>query len=140
MKKILKNREAISPVTAAIAVIAGMAAIAIIVAVMVGSIAANSIAASKELTVTGCNFAVGDFSSGQITVQVNNSLSKDVTISVIKINDANAVSWSAGSSNTLASGASETFTITQAVSEGTQYTVTMYDTDGTLRINYKGTA
>jgi len=140
MKKILKNREAISPVTAAIAVIVGMVAIAIVVAVLVGSIAANSIAANKELTVTGCNFAVGDFSSGRITVHVNNPATIDVTVSVIKVNDANAVSWSSGSSNTIVAGASETFTITQAISAGTPYSVNMYDSDGTLRASYTGTA
>ncbi|MDG6221776.1 MAG: hypothetical protein QCH99_00755 [Candidatus Bathyarchaeota archaeon] len=139
MKNFLKTKEAISPVTAAIAVITGMVAIAILVAVLMGSIASNQIL-NKELAVSNVVFTTGDYSSGRIVMNVNNPAASDATIVMIKVNGQDSNSWTAGTSSTIPAGASETFTINQVVSAGTPYTVEMYDTKGTLRASYTGTA
>jgi len=139
MKKFRKNTEAISPVTAAIAVISGMVGVAIIVALLVGSIASSSMAA-KELSVSYSDFTIGDYSSGRIVLNVDNPSTKDSTISMIKVNGQVSSSWSSASSNTIVAGGSETFTINQAVVAGTQYTVDFYDSEGSLRASYTGTA
>ena len=139
MKNFRKNRKAISPVTAAIAVISGMVAVAIIVALLVGSIASSSMAA-KELSVSYVDFTTGDYSSGRIVLNVDNPSTKDATISVIKVNGQTSGSWSSGSSSTIAAGGSETFTITRAVVAGNSYAVELYDSEGTLRASFTQTA
>lgn len=130
MNKLLKNKKALSPVVAAVAVIAVMIAVAVGVALLMGSIAASNMGDNK-LTVTGMDFTTGDFSSGKINIHITNSLETAVTISAMRINNQLADVWSS-TSNTIAPGASETFTITQAVLPGNQYNVNIYDTEGTL--------
>ena len=131
MNKLLKNKRALTPVVAAVAVIAVMIAVAIVLALFMGSIATSSMAETK-LKVNGVDFTVGDSSSGRIAMHVTNSLDYAVTIGGVRVNGESPSAWSAGSSNTLASGVSETFTITCAVSSGTQYTVYLYNSDGSL--------
>ena len=138
MKNFHINREAITPVTAAIAVISAMVAIAIIVAVLFGSIASNSMA-NKELSVSYTQLTPGDYSTGKIILNLDNPSTKDATISMIKVNGATSTSWSS-TSNTIAAGSAETFTINQAVVAGTQYAVQLYDTEGTLRASFTQTA
>ena len=139
MKNVLKNKQALTPVTAAIAVISAMVAIAIIAAVLLGSIASSQIL-SKELSVSSVEFTPGDSFSGMIVVHVNNPTSSDATITMITVNGQSASSWAPVSSTTIAAGGTETFYISQTVVSGTQYAVGLYDSEGTLRASYSGTA
>ena len=139
MKNFLKNREALTPVTAAIAVISAMIAVAIIAAVLLGSIASSQIL-SKELSVASVEFTPGESFSGMIVVHVNNPTSTDATITMIKVNGQSASSWAPASSSTVVSSGSESFYISQTVVSGTQYAIEMYDSEGTLRASYTGMA
>jgi P pilus assembly chaperone PapD len=139
MKNLRKNRKAITPVTAAIAVISGMVGVAIVVALLVGSIASSNMA-NRELAVSYAEFTLGDYSTGKLVLNVDNPSTKDVTISIIKVNGQTSTSWSSGSSNTIAAGGAETFTINHAVVSGTQYAVDMYDSEGTLKASCTKTA
>ena len=130
MNKLFKNKKAISPVVAAVAVIAVMVAVAIGAALFMGSIATSTMGDNK-LTVTGMDFTTGDSSSGKINIHITNSLDYAVTISGMRVNNQLADVWSS-TSNTIAPGASETFTVTQAVLPRNQYNVNIYDTEGTL--------
>jgi hypothetical protein len=138
MNKLLKNKKALSPVVAAVAVIAVMVAVAVGAALLMGSVATSTMGDNK-LTVTGMDFTTGDSSSGRITIHITNSLDHAVTISGMRINNQLAGVWSS-TSNTIASGDSETFTVTQAVLPGNQYNVNIYDTEGTLIAAYTDTA
>ena len=139
MKTLLQNRKAITPVTAAIAVISAMVGVAIIVALLVGSIASSSMA-TKNFEVSYSEFVTGDYSSGKIILNLDNPSTADATISVIKVNGQTSSSWSSASSNTIPAGGAETFTINQAVVAGNQYAVEIYDSEGNLRASYTGTA
>lgn len=130
MRKLLKSKKALTPVVAAVAVIAAMIAVAIIAALLMSTIAINSMSA-KELS-SELSFSLGDSSSGRMMVHVTNPQNNDVTVAVIKVNDETANIWSSGTSNTVAPDASETFTITHEVVTGQEYCVTMYNNDGTL--------
>jgi len=131
MKEFLGSRKALSPVVAAIILIAVTVAVAIAVAAWMGSLTIGFMETS-ELTITDIVFTVGDDTNGRIAVMVTNSGTSDFTIVRIRINGENAATWSSGTSNTVTPGTSETFTITQAVEAGFQYAVSLYDIDNTM--------
>jgi flagellin-like protein len=131
MRKLLKSRKALSPVVAAIILIAVTVAVSIAVAAWMGSLTIGFMETS-ELTITDMAFTVGDATNGRIVVTVTNSGTSDFTIVRIRVNGENAATWSSGTSNTVTPGMSETFTITQAVEAGYKYAVSLYDVDNTM--------
>ena len=137
MKKLLKNKKALSPVVAAIILIAVTVAVSIAVAAWMGSLTIGFMETS-ELTITDIDFTIGD--PGSIAVHVTNSGTSAFTVKRIRINGENASNWSSGTSDTVIPGNSETFTIAQAVSAGNNYAVTLYDIDGTMVGAYTATA
>jgi flagellin-like protein len=139
MRKLLKSKKALSPVVAAIILIAVTVAVSIAVAAWMGSLTIGFMETS-ELTVTQITFTVGDATNGRIAVAVTNSGTSDVTVSLIKVNGATASTWSSGTSDTVVPGASETFTITQLVAAGNKYNINMFTTDGTLVGSFTDTA
>ena len=130
MNKLIKNKKALSPVVAAVAVIAVMVGVAIGAALLMGSIATSTMGDNK-LTVTAMDFTTGDSSSGKINIHITNSLDHAVTISGMRVNNQWADVWSS-TSNTIAPGTSETITVTRAVLPDNQYNVNIYDTEGTM--------
>ena len=139
MKKLLKSRKALSPVVAAIILIAVTVAVSIAVAAWMGSLTIGFMETS-ELTITDLDFTIGD--PGSIAVNVTNSGTSSFTVKNIRVNGENldVSDWSSGTSDTVAPGESETFTITQAVAPGSKYAVSLYDIDGTLVGAYTATA
>ena len=131
MRKLLKSKKALSPVVAAIILIAVTVAVSIAVAAWMGSLTIGFMETS-ELTIIGVDFTIGDASTGRIAVQVTNSGTSDFTVKNMRVNGEHASTWSSGTSDTVAPGTSETFTITQAVVAGNKYAVSLYDIDGTL--------
>jgi hypothetical protein len=85
-----------------------------------------------ELTVTELEFTIGDATSGRIVVHVTNTYTSDVTIKKIAVNGNNSVAWSSGTSNTIAPGCSESFTIKQDIEAETKYYIALFKIDGTL--------
>ena len=139
MKKLLQSKKALSPVVAAIILIAVTVAVSIAVAAWMGSLAIGFMETS-ELTITDVDFTIGDASNGRIAVRVTNSGTSYFTVKRMRVNGENADTWSSGTSDTVAPGTSETFTITQAVVAGNKYAVSLYDIDGTMVGAYTATA
>lgn len=131
MKNIIRNKKALSPVVAAIILIAVTVAVSIAVAAWMGSLTIGFMETS-ELTITDVDFTIGDASNGRIIVQVTNSGTSPFTVNRIRVNGENADTWSSGTLNTVTPGSNETFTITQSVATGNKYAVSLYDIDNTM--------
>jgi len=129
MRKLLKSKKALSPVVAAIILIAVTVAVSIAVAAWMGSLTIGFMETS-ELTITEVDFTIGE--PGSITVYVTNSGTSKFTVNRIRVNGENAITWSSGTSNTVTPAATETFTITQDVEVGSKYAVILYDIDNTM--------
>jgi flagellin-like protein len=142
MKKLLKSKKGLSPVVAAIILIAVTVAVSIAVAAWMGSLTIGFMETS-ELTITHVDFTIGDATTGRIFVNVTNSGTSSFTVKNIRVNGEimDLADWISGSSdNTVAPGDSETFTITHTVAAGSKYAVSLYDMDGTLVGAYTATA
>ena len=139
LKKLLKSKKALSPVVAAIILIAVTVAVSIAVAAWMGSLTIGFMQTS-ELTITDVNFTLGDASTGRIIVYTTNTGTASFTVTRIRVNGTNAANWSSETSNTVGPSNSETFTINQEVIPGNKYAVSVYDIDGTLVGAYTSTA
>ena len=131
MKNLLKNKKALSPVVAAIILIAVTVAVSIAVAAWMGSLTIGFME-TTELTITDLEFTPGDASTGSIIIQVTNSGTSSFTVTMIRVNGDFPSSWSSGTSDTVAPANSETFTVTQAVGAGNKYAVSLYDISGSM--------
>ena len=133
MDKLRNNKKALSPVVAAIILIAVTVAVSIAVAAWMGSLTLGFMQTS-ELTITDVDFNINpdNPSNGQIIVYVTNSGTSKFTVNRIRVNGENADNWTFDFSETVAPGTSETFTITQQVLVGNKYAVSLYDIDGTM--------
>lgn len=139
MKNVIGNKKALSPVVAAIILIAVTVAVSIAVAAWMGSLSIGNME-TIELTITNVDFTIGNDSTGRITVQATNSGTSPFTVNRIRVNGENAGIWSSGTSNTVSPGHFEIFTITQAIAAGSKYAVTLYDIDNTMIGAYTATA
>ena len=139
MRKLLKSKKALSPVVAAIILIAVTVAVSIAVAAWMGSLTIGFMETS-ELTIIDLDFTIGDASNGSIAIHVTNSGTSSFTVKNIRVNGEIMSIWSFESSDTVAPGESETFTITHTVKAGSKYAVSLYDIDGTLVGAYTATA
>jgi len=139
MRKLLKSKKALSPVVAAIILIAVTVAVSIAVAAWMGSLTIGFME-TTELTITDLDFTIGDVSTGRIVVHVTNSGTSSFTVDRIRVNGEIDSTWSSGTSDTMAPSTSETFTITQTVAAGNKYAVTLYKIDGTMVGAYTDTA
>ena len=137
--KFLKNKKALSPVVAAIILIAVTVAVSIAVAAWMGSLTIGFME-TTELTITDLDFNVGNATDGRIFVDVTNSGTNSFTVDRIRVNGNLATAWSAGTSSTIAPGISETVTITQTVASWNKYAVTLYKIDGSMVGAYTDTA
>ena len=139
MRKLLKSKKALSPVVAAIILIAVTVAVSIAVAAWMGSLTIGFMA-NSELTITNVDFTEG--TPGSIIVDVTNTGTSSFTVRNIRVNGNNIDSseWSSGTDDTVEPGNSETFTITHNVALGGKYAVSLYDIDGTLVGAYTATA
>jgi flagellin-like protein len=139
MKKLLKSKKGLSPVVAAIILIAVTVAVSIAVAAWMGSLTIGFMETS-ELTITHVDFTIGNATTGRIFVNVTNSGTSSFTVKNIRVNGQISSIWSPDISSTIDPGDSERFTITQAVTAGNKYAVSLYDMDGTLVGAYTATA
>lgn len=139
MKKLLKSKKALSPVVAAIILIAVTVAVSIAVAAWMGSLTIGYMETS-ELTITELKFNYGNATTGSIVVHVTNSGTSSFTVKNMRVNGEISSTWLPESSSTIEPGNSENFTITQPVAPGSKYAVSLYDMDGTLVGAYTATA
>ncbi len=134
MRKLLKSRKALSPVIAAIILIAVTVAVSIAVAAWMGSLSMGFME-TKEITINKL-----EFTTGSVAAYVTNTGTSDVTIGSIKVNGETAGSWASGTSDTVEPAGQETFTVSMTIADGQKYSVSLFATDGTLVGSYTDTA
>ncbi len=145
MKKLLKSKKALSPVVAAIILIAVTVAVSIAVAAWMGSLTIGFMETS-ELTITEMTFSEGAADAGQIVVDVTNSGTSAVTVSMVKVNGATMTEaaasngWAIVPDTPIAAGDDAVLTITTIVANGNKYSVNLFAHDGTLIGSFTDTA
>jgi flagellin-like protein len=140
MRKLLKSKKALSPVIAAIILIAVTVAVSIAVAVWMGSLTFNFME-TRELQVTSMTFSgtSGD-TANTISLQVTNPGTGKITLQGVKLNDQDA---SVATSSVTEYNAGDNGTITlEAVGweSGFKYRVALIASDGTLVGAFEKTA
>jgi flagellin-like protein len=135
MRKLLKSRKALSPVVAAIILIAVTVAVSIAVAAWMGSLTIGFMD-TKELKITEIEF-VGTSPGSQMNITCTNPGTADVTIGTVKVNDATVT---AAGTKTVTAGGSTELELTQSWTAGNKYSVALFATDGTLVGSYSDTA
>jgi flagellin-like protein len=131
MRKLLKSRKALSPVIAAIILVAVTVAVSIAVAAWMGALT-FSMMGSSSLNIYNVNFqGTSGVANNTIVLSIKNTGTKQVTIGVVKINNI-VKTWS----GTTTYDPSVTGTITVYMgssywSNGNPYQIDMYDTSGT---------
>ena len=138
MKSFIESKKALSPVIAAIILIAVTVAVSVSVAVWMGSTTVGFMGVD-ELTIKKVEFNPGDEVSGSIVLDVTNVGSTQYTVYSIKVNGEIA-SWSPENSATIAPSGDETFTITHSITPGAKYTISLFTYDGTMIGSHVGTA
>jgi hypothetical protein len=126
-------------IVVAIILIAVTVAVSITVVAWMGSLTIGPLDIG-ELTLTDLDFTVGDASTGRITVQVTNTETRDLAVAFVRVNRETVSNWTSKTSNTVPTGASETFTITHAIATGITYNIKLLHLDGTMIGNYTATA
>ena len=138
MKRIWKGKKALSPVVAAIILIAVTVAVSIAVAAWMGALTFTFMS-TEELNITSMTFA-GDSgnSTNTISLQVKNTGTGKVTVASGKVND---VTKTLGGTLTYEAGASGTITV-QSVgwTTGDKYKVTLLSSTGKTIAAYEATA
>jgi flagellin-like protein len=144
MKKLLKNKKALSPVVAAIILIAVTVAVSIAVAAWMGSLTIGFME-TTELTITDMVF--DSTTAETITLSITNSGTSSATISGIRVNGETIALTGTGAGTatgtvTYAAGASASdlvISLTDVVA-GNKYSVSLFANDGTMIGSYTGTS
>jgi flagellin-like protein len=110
MKKLLKSKKALSPVVAAIILIAVTVAVSIAVAVWMGSLSFNFMA-TENLSITKVTFASNNATTSLATVSVRNTGTTDVIITDASVIGYN-VTAATVASTTIGEGTSGTVSLT----------------------------
>jgi flagellin-like protein len=135
MRKLLKSKKALSPVVAAIILIAVTVAVSIAVAVWMGSLTTGFMN-TKEAAITSISFQ----DTNTINCTVTNSGTTAVTISIAKVNGVSTTFNATSGSTTIAAGESDYINVDSAFTAGNKYKVTLFASDGTLLASYEDTA
>ena len=147
MRKLLKSKKALSPVVAAIILIAVTVAVSIAVAAWMGSLTIG-LMENKEVTITQMTFVDDAVLDDGITVYLTNSGTSDVTIALVKVNgntittedpDTDGLDWTM-TDPTVPDGADATLTISMDITAGNKYAVNLFTSDGTMVGAYTDTA
>ena len=131
MRKLFKIRKALSPVVAAIILIAVTVAVSIAVAAWMGALTFTFMK-TEELKIISVTFKPGN-----ATISVTNTGANSLTISSVTIDDAAATvvtnGWGGSistSDHSLAKGLSGTITVSHAWQSGYKYTYAVLTTSG----------
>ena len=95
---------------------------------------------TKELIITDVKFIYCNDITEIIIISASNSGNINIQICQIKVNGKPVSFWEATNSVTLTVGATETFTITQAITSGNKYSINIFEKDGTLIGSFTKTA
>jgi len=142
MRKLFKCRKALSPVVAAIILIAVTVAVSIAVAAWMGALTFTFMK-TEELKITNMSF-VGNSgaNNNNITLTIKNPGTSKVTVSEVRVNDV-AKSTTGGSTLIYDAGATGSITImmqTTPWTSGNKYKVTLLSATGTTVAAYEATA
>ena len=143
MKKLWKGKKALSPVVAAIILIAVTVAVSIAVAAWMGALTIGFMA-TEEASITQMTFGgTSGTANNTIAVVLKNTGTGAFTISTVKVNNVekSVVSWSGD--GTLNPADEETATIymgTGSWANGNKYKVTMLSSTGKTIAAYEATA
>ncbi|MFZ7138108.1 MAG: archaellin/type IV pilin N-terminal domain-containing protein [archaeon] len=127
MKRLLKNKKALSPVVAAIILIAVTVAVSIAVAAWMGSLTIGFME-TAEVTITD----IVCYNDHTMDITAINTGTSDATVTGVKVN---GVTLDLTQYTLLAGGTPHTFTgieVTGGLSEGSKYSVSIFAKDGTL--------
>jgi flagellin-like protein len=145
MKRLFKSRKALSPVVAAIILIAVTVAVSIAVAAWMGALTFTFMK-TEELKITSMTFGgTSGTANNTIVLTVRNSGTSKVTVSSVSVNGV-AKSTVSGISSGFDAGATGTITVYMGGSAptswttGNKYKVTMLSATGTTVAAYETTA
>jgi flagellin-like protein len=137
MKRLLKSKKALSPVVAAIILIAVTVAVSIAVAAWMGALTFTFMK-TEEITFTGYTWASDN---SYINLQVKNTGSSGLTISEVRVSDvATSNNVTGTSSATLSAGGSVTIQVTKTFTSGVKYEFTLVTAKGNTFGPYVKTA
>ncbi|MGD2066341.1 MAG: hypothetical protein PVI43_04125 [Candidatus Bathyarchaeota archaeon] len=155
MRKLLKSKKALSPVVAAIILIAVTVAVSIAVATWMGSLTMGFME-TKEVKITAMSFTTDTVETVDdvqiMSINVINPGTSKVNIATIKINDdiidETDVYLTSDLSAPVTDGLPITvdaddngqYTIAHSWTAGSKYTISFYETDGTLVGSLQDTA
>ena len=140
MKRLLKSRKALSPVVAAIILIAVTVAVSIAVAAWMGALTFTFMK-TEELKITGITWNAG---SANATIAISNTGANTISLSAFQVDDvaasvlATTVVTGSGPYD-LAKGASGTITVSLSWTSGYKYTFAILTTTGN-KFTYTTTA
>jgi flagellin-like protein len=144
MRKLLKSKKALSPVVAAIILIAVTVAVSIAVAAWMGSMTFTFME-TEQLSITNMVFTDNTGTPDVITVYVQNTGTTDIAIMATVTVQGNGVASGAGTTTaaTIAAGASGNYVVTLGASDelaaGAAYNVELLSTKGN-KFSYTATA
>jgi flagellin-like protein len=142
MRKLLKSKKALSPVVAAIILVAVTVAVSIAVAVWMGSLTTGFME-TKEAIITNVVFTEGGSPVAAISIDadVSNTGTTPVTVAIAKVNGVSQTFSGTADPVTIAAGAEDTVVIDYTTwVAGNKYKVTLFGSDGTLLASYEATA
>jgi len=140
MKKLLKSKKALSPVVAAIILIAVTVAVSIAVAVWMGSLSFNFMA-TENLSITKVAFSANNSTHSTATLTVRNTGTTDVIITAAAVEGYNVTAASISADKSIGEGTTDTVTVTLAGYwvAGNLYNVELQSTKGN-KFTYTETA
>ena len=140
MRKLFKSRKALSPVVAAIILIAVTVAVSIAVAAWMGALTFTFMK-TEELKVTSMTFGLtSGTANNTIILSIRNSGTSKVTVTEIKVND---VGKTFGGTSAYDAGATGTITVymgSGSWTSGNKYKVSILSATGTTVAAYETTA
>ena len=132
MKKLLKSKKALSPVVAAIILIAVTVAVSIAVAAWMGSMTFTFME-TEQLTITSVTFNnVAGLNTDTITVNVQNTGTTDIVLTTTATVTGNNVTAAATTEATVTAGTTGQFTVTLTggLIDGSSYKIELLSTKG----------
>jgi len=139
MRKLFKSRKALSPVVAAIILIAVTVAVSIAVAAWMGALTFTFMR-TESLSITNMTFAGTTSANKNITCPTKNPGTSKVTVAEIRVNDVAVSSSAITGSLTFEPGDVRDIVIKYAWTAGNNYKVTMLSGSGTVVAAYEKTA
>lgn len=129
MKRLLKSRKALSPVVAAIILIAVTVAVSIAVAAWMGALTFTFMQ-TEEMAFTAYTWDSAASPPAYIDITVKNTGSADVTLANVRVNSQDATSWTSDIGTSLPAGQSAVLHVVYGYSSGIKYEFTVVTAKG----------